>query len=569
MTTLPKYGGSRHYNKKDIIKHPDLTQDEQDYVIQALKEGKQSILRFADYFLPHYKRDKQGNVVSPATIHDEFDSILRGSVTNWDGLGKYNVLGILPRGCAKSTIGGLWFALWNAVYTDKEYIGIVGASEESVSDHINNIRTEIKTNELLHLVGVYPDPDGLDNAQHFDFIAPNYPGAVYKDDIRRVRLSAYSTSSFPRGKSPGGRRFDLIIIDDLEQTKKGNKTGVENPKYRDEIRSLFDAEIVPSGFNDDELQIVMLGTIMHEAQLLYKIYKDSLIGMQDPEFRCIKYAMIENYGTPDAYSIWPEKMSLEKFEKKMAAARYKGKEHLVYNEYLSEPMSPETQIFHKKDLKYFVDRAGAFIECDSTGRLVEEGLKTTKSNTSNVVAVDFAFTVEKTSDNTSFAVCACDNEENIYILDIIADKWKAYEVAQQARKILDKYNPVSFGAESNSGGRPIIEIIERELKNNKAFKQCGITPIKSNGLSKQDRIIAKLQFPYNNGKIFHRYGADYLEAYEHELISVTTRGIVCAHDDRVDSVSMIYDIVEEGATYSGYDDEEDYDDDEEYNCTLM
>lgn len=276
--------------------------------------------------------------------------------------------------------------------------------------------------------------------------------------------------------------------------------------------------------------------------------------------------MIENYGTPDAYSIWPEKMSIAEFNQLMEDAKYDGEEHLVYNEYLSEPMSPETQIFHKKDFKYFVDRAGAFMECDNTGRLVENGVSVNKHNTSVVVTADLAFTVEKTSDNTSFAICACDDDENIYILDIVYGKWKPYEIAEQARKILDEYNPVSFAVEKNSGGAATIAIMENELKNNKNFK--GIIPLTNTGISKQDRIISKLQFPYKKGKIFHKMNADYIDVYEKQVVSVTTRGIVSSHDDLVDSVSMVYDVVEDGATYNNNEEYDDFEDDD-YNCTYM
>lgn len=536
---------SKSLNKKQISN-----------IANILRESKDCLLKFSDYFLPHYKLDDLGRPSPPATIHKEFETLLRGAVGNGNGDEPYNVLGIIPRGVAKSTIGGLIFGTWCAIFTNKMYMVIVGASEESVKDHMANIKSEIKTNKLFHMIGLKPDPTGLDNAQHFDFIAPNYPGASYKDGIRRVRLSAYSTSSFPRGKNTAGRRPDLMIIDDLEQAKKGNKTGVENKNYRDEIRKIFESEIVPSGFNDTAMQIIMLGTVMHEAQLLYQIYEQSKAGTYYPTFKYIKYSMIENYGTPEAYSIWPEKMSVEDFNKKMLSAKQNGTESIVYNEYLSMPTSPDNEIFNRGDFKYFVDRAGALLECDSDGELVPEGFNVNKRHTSVVVAADLAFTVEKKSDYTSFAVCACDNDENIYILDIVYGKWLGHSVAKRAGEILDKYRPVSFAVESNSGGMPIISIMEKELFGNKNFDK--IIPIKNTGLSKQDRIISKLQFPYKNGKIFHKYGADYIPEYEYQVLSVTRDGIKCQHDDLVDSVSMTYDITEDGAVYNSDSNDSDY-----------
>ena len=104
------------------------------------------------------------------------------------------------------------------------------------------------------------------------------------------------------------------------------------------------------------------------------------------------------------------------------------------------------------------------------------------------------------------------------------------------------------------------------MKNVKNFN--GIIPLVNTGISKQDRIISKLQFPYKKGKIFHKMNADYVDDYEKQVVSVTTKGIISSHDDLVDSVSMVYDVVEDGAAYNNNEEYDDYEDDD-YNCTYM
>lgn len=527
-------------------------------IAKIIAESKESLLKFSDYFLPHHKLDAYGKTVPPASIHHEFEELLRGAVGYGKGKSWYNLLAILPRGCAKSTIGGLIFTMWCTIFTNKSYIVIVGASEESVEDHFKNIKQEVQNNKLLHLIGVRPDPDGVNNSTHFDFIGPKYPGAKYADGVKKIRISAYSTSSFPRGKKAGARRPDLIIIDDLEVKKKGNKTGVENQNYRTEIKNIFEGDIIPSGFNDESMQIVMLGTIMHEAQLLNQLYVQNLKGEYYPPFKCIKYSMIEKFGTPHAYSIWPEKMTVEQFEKKLESAKANGTENIVYNEYLSLPTSPENIIFKRKDFKYFVDRAGVIMECDKDGNVPDKGFKINKRHTSIAVVTDLAFTIEKRSDYTAFAICACDNEKNVYILDIVYGKWLAYDVAKQADEIITKYNPVVLGVEANAGGKPVIEIMTQELRNNPRF--FGITPLKTGSMSKHDRIINKLQLPYKHGKIYHNLNADYLQEYESQVLSVSRDGITALHDDLVDAVSYIYDVTDDAAIYNDNDYNEEYED---------
>lgn len=530
--------------QKSILDNVNL--HEATAVAGILRESKQSILKFLDYFLPHHV-STDGVKLPPASVHAEYDDLLRGSVGYGNGQGWYNLLAILPRGIGKSTIGNLGFSIWASIFAKKSYIIIISATEKSISEHFNAIKDEIKNNELLHLIGVEPVPStegGVDNSTNFDY----YVFDISTGKKRKVRISAYTATNFPRGLKNGAKRPDLGIIDDFERAKKGNKAGVESKAYRDEIQKIFESEIVFSGFSAKSMQIVFLGTIMHEGQLLYNIYKLSLKDEYFPKFKCVKYAMIENYGTPDAYSIWPEKMSLEEFNQRMLTATKQGTETVLYNELLSQPTSPENQIFKREDFRYFRKRAGQLIECDTDGKDIEGGVRVMLSETSTVISTDLAFTQKERSDYTAFSIAACDNDENLFILDIAYNKWNTYAIVDKANELVTRYNPIAFGVESNAGGKPIIDMMEKELRNNPNFN--GIISLKATGISKEDRIINKLQLPYKQGKVFHLYDAHYIPEYEYQVLSVARDGIKSQHDDLVDAVSYTYDLIDEETIYN-------------------
>lgn len=528
------------------------------------KESKESIIKFSDYFFPHHKIDPTGKTIPPAKIHYEFEELLRGAVGYGRNKGWYNLLAILPRGTAKSTYATVFFALWCAIFTNKRYIILVGATSESISDHFETLKEEVKSNHLLKLFNIKPDPDGKDNSSHFDLIGPPIDGVRYLTGQKTIRISAYSASSFPRGKKRGAQRPDLIIIDDLEKKKKGTQSGVESKAYRDDIMDLFRASIVPSGFNSETMQIVMLGTIMHEAQLLNQLYQQSQAGTCSPVFKAIKYSMIENYGTPEAYSIWDEKMSIEQFNQMLESARHEGTENIVYNEYLSLPTSPDDEIFCKSDFKYFILRAGMIYESNVDGEVLEDVKPIPLKDTSVVITADLAFTVDERSDFTAFAICAVDIDENVYILDVKAGKWETYDLIDVAKDLIAEYKPVAFGLEDAAGGKVMIDIVTKELEGVRNF--TGVTPLQTGGMKKEDRVINYLQQPYKAGRMHHRASngqdrskCEYVDELEHQILSVTKLGITCKHDDYVDAVSYVYQLTDIGAIYNEGSEYDDYD----------
>ena len=508
-----------------------------------VQQGYKSIIMLSRRIFPHHRIDPvTGKSMKGAEIHKEMDELLRGALpTVKDGKvvkRGYNLLMILPRGVGKSTFMDIFYMAWILLFTNKRYIILIGATSDSIGVHFKALKDEIKNNKILHLLGIKPLQGGEDNGKTFDVVGANIPGIKYLTGEKRVRIEAYSATSFQRGLKYGSIRPDLILIDDLEMRGKGNRAGVESAKYREEIARIFKSEIVPSAFSVDSCQIIISGTIMQEDQLLYKLYDNSVKGLQkNPRFKYIKRSMIENYGTEKAKSIWPEKLSLEDFEDMMDTARLDGTTSLIYNEYLSEPAAPDDIMFG--DFRYFLQYGNVLKICNKDGIPIDGLPAINLQHCVLFSAGDLAFTVSSRSDYTAFATVALDKDGNIFVLNIHYGKWLPGEIEKQICSQVDRYLPDVVGVEDVAMSKATIETLKALL-----YKELGYTnviniPARGN---KVDRMISNLHPVYNRGKIYHLYNGHYKDELEEQLIGLTKDGIKTAHDDVMESLSYAVQI---------------------------
>ena len=539
-------------NRKPISSDLVNTNLDKKELYEFLVRCYESIILLSDLLFPHYKTDGNGRNTPSPPFHYELDSLLRGAISKQT---PYNLLAILPRGTGKSTIIGLFFLVWAMLFSNKRFIVMVGESKDSIKEHFQTLVHELKNNPTLKLLGIEVDYSGPVQEMAINVKTPAFDKDLLAlgETEKIVKIRAYGIDTLPRGLKIGNSRPDLLLIDDLERQKSGHKSGVESAEYRAEIKKAFYAKITKLGFNAETLQIIMLGTIMHNDQLLVDLLKNAEDPDARPRFKAIRMSMIQDFGLPTAKSIWPEKMTLAQFEQELATAKKNGTESIIYNELLSLPYAPNDTAISPNDFRYFKRAGGMLMKID--GELVdptEEPIKLSQG--SIVVAVDLAFTTKMTADYTAIAVGFTDGRDNLFILDILYGRWTPEEISKQLDSVLVKYKPDAIGVEKNRGGEPMIWILERELANNKNFR--GIVRLADKGMKKEDRILNKLLIPYKAGRVFHLHGASYLSEYEDEVRGITKHGIKSKHDDLVDAVSYLTEMSVSFNVYRGED--EDY-----------
>ncbi|MEQ8839038.1 MAG: hypothetical protein RID07_19690, partial [Lacipirellulaceae bacterium] len=142
--------------------------------------------------------------------------------------GKLNVIG--PRGAAKSTIGSLSFVLQAALEDNEPYIWIVSDTKNQAQTHLENVKHELETNELL--AADYPRAVG---------IGPRWRASAI--ELRNGSIiEAYGTGQRLRGRRRGANRPTLIVCDDLQ-----NDQHIASATQRASSRDWFHGSLLKAG----------------------------------------------------------------------------------------------------------------------------------------------------------------------------------------------------------------------------------------------------------------------------------------------------------------------------------
>jgi hypothetical protein len=154
-----------------------------------------------------------------------------------------------------------------------------------------------------------------------------------------------------------------------------------------------------------------------------------------------------------------------------------------------------------------------------------------------VAAIDFAFTVNKSSDATSIVVVGADGDNNYYVLDI--DRFKTDRISDYYSHILSMYNKWGF-RKIRAEVSVAQQVIVKDLKEN-YIRPNGLSlaieefrPSRWQG-SKEERILATLEPRYANRQIWHYKGGN-IQMLEEELIFQNP-----AHDDIKDALASAID----------------------------
>jgi predicted phage terminase large subunit-like protein len=165
---------------------------------------------------------------------------------------KLNVLG--PRGGAKSTIGSLALPLRAAVECWEPYIWIVSDTKHQACAHLENIKSELLSNELL--TKAFPEVTGQ--------------GLVWRNNLivlrNGVTIEALGTGQRLRGRRHRQHRPSLIVCDDLQ-----NDGHMRSPLQREYSRSWFHGTLMKAG--TARTNIVNLATALHRDALAMELHR--------------------------------------------------------------------------------------------------------------------------------------------------------------------------------------------------------------------------------------------------------------------------------------------------------
>lgn len=219
--------------------------------------------------------------------------------------------------------------------------------------------------------------------------------------------------------------------------------------------------------------------------------------------------------------LWKERfplIELEKFRKRMG-------EYWFASLYQQQPLPTGSTIFKRCNFRYFEDKKTHLEFVDSSNFL-----RAIPKNELTIMATsDLAISTSETADFTVVLIFAKSNDNKVFILDIIRQRFETSSHLPLLRSIYQKYKPALIGVENVQYQKSLIQ---QAIKSGLPIKS--LKPDKDK-ISRALMVASQLE----NGVIFFRRDADYLQEFEKELLNFPKS----RHDDQVDAFSYIMQMI--------------------------
>mgnify|MGYP003552791092 FL=1 len=249
-----------------------------------------------------------------------------------------DVLCIIPRGFAKTTIVSKIGVLWDLLFEEEQSIILImtkGLGEDVIGD----IRFELETNPLIRWI--------------WGDLVPISNKAEKTNEKWRQRqldlLNGCGVKTLTKGESIRGSRPTKVIIDDPQENKD-----VKNPLMADEFYNWIFTSVY-GAINPDEGSMIVLGTVIGNNCFVNKLKQNA--GHQD--FKVFEFPAILEFdeekftGKP----LWPVRWSLEKLYKRFR----KGKKAFM-QEYMNIPLILNGSPVFDEEIPFLVKRKPLSVE---------------------------------------------------------------------------------------------------------------------------------------------------------------------------------------------------------------
>ncbi len=286
-----------------------------------------------------------------AEVHYEVSEVLQSEQIAGELL---RLLALFPREHAKTTLITFGYVLWCICYQKKRNIVIASDSKGQAKEFLRNIKTELETNEkiLRDFGDLVPDTSSSNKKR--------FKGKWDETHIitaNQVQIKLISPSTQIRGlqfnlptRMPDGsvrteiRRPDLIIVDDVLNDKY-----VKNKIQRDKLEDWFFSAVF-NALDSERGGIVVIGTVLHNDDLLNRMWKDTVRTAGWTKLKCPACSLS---GSEENLQIdkvlWPDRWSGRKLLKR----RVEIGSLAFAREFLLEPVEEGAKYFNSAWYEYF------------------------------------------------------------------------------------------------------------------------------------------------------------------------------------------------------------------------
>ena len=399
---------------------------------------------------------------------------------------------MVPRGCFKSTIASVAFPLWAAWHNQDLRIMIdsesMGTSKKFLAEQQGII-------ELPLFKTIVSDDKG-------DFVlqpdTDRAGGWTEKTIIWKNRtIPAKEASIFCAGADTAttGLHPDIIIMDDMV-SERNVTTKEQIEKVKQHYKLAFSL-LEPGGL------LIIIGTRYHMNDL----YNDVL---QDLSYNTYyKPAILD-----DGSYFFPTRLG----DARLQELRRTQGAYIFSSQYMLTPVNIDDAIFKDEWLNTYT----------------EDDLRGKKLNT--FLTIDPAISKKETADYTAMAVVSVDSEGNMYVREIVQQRYTPQELLDQAFALSDKYDLMKVGIEAVAFQKSLIFFMRQQMRHQK--KMLSIIELKAD----RDKVRRAHAFqPYMENGMF------FIKDSMRELRTQMLEFPYGKHDDMVDAITYLPQIIRKPA----------------------
>ena len=371
-------------------------------------------------------------------------------------------------------------------------------------------------------------------------------------------IKGYGAKTGVRGAKEMGQRPTVAILDDLVSDTDAESATI--------IKTIGNTvyKAVSKALSPVKQKMVWLGTPFNARDPLYK-------AVESGAWMVSVYPICERFpvNKEDFRGSWDDRFTYEYVKDEYDEATALAMPENFNQELMLRIMSEEDRLINDKDIKWFY----------------KESVMKNKGNYNFYITTDFATSERESSDFSVISVWAYNNNGDWMYIDGIVKRQLMDQNINDLFRFASKYKPLGVGVEVSGQQKGFISWIRKEmvakniffnLSSDKNSSEEGIRPT----TNKMARFHVVLPL-FKAGKIWFpeelRESIEIKEAID-ELKNISVSGMKSAHDDFIDTISMLGVMQPfEPSIQSTYKEDklnssiwrDEYDDDDDYKSSTI